>query len=503
MKLHHICVSLSGLAAVTLLSNPCLAQAPVSTVAPHASPPIERALDSIDADLIATDLYFMADDEMRGRNTVSQEQRIAARYIKARMQRLGFEPGAGDSFLYEYPLVGKTLERSKLAATLTIGDTARELAYGSDYTIAGRWAVADIENVGDIVYCGGGSKSEVEAAGVEGKWALCHYESGSVWRASSPASRAGAVGTILISTDGAEIGSVVPHFNATNTSVFDSRVSWPASGEQRRAWTPFPILALSDDLSAVLLADAPAIGTTLNAKLEAKRGMSEEPVAAENVCALWPGSDPQLKDEIIIISAHYDHVGASGGEIYNGADDNGSGTCGMLALAEALVEYGPMRRSVMLIWVSGEEKGLWGSRAWAQNPSLSEGQRAVANINIDMIGRNAPNVLYVTPSQKHDSYNGLTRLMEQFGAEEGFGNFPEGKKQGFDGLGSADDYYGRSDHAEFAKLDIPVCFLFAGTHEDYHRATDTVEKIDFDKIERVVRLVVKALDAMQGDDLGL
>ncbi|MBL7009273.1 MAG: M28 family peptidase, partial [Planctomycetes bacterium] len=264
-----------------------------------------------------------------------------------------------------------------------------------------------------------------------------------------------------------------------------------------------PILALSDALRASLLTGGPEVGALLDGRLRERRGASESPVAAENVCGLWPGSDPALRNEVILVSAHYDHVGASGELIYNGADDNGSGTSGLLALADALAEYGPMRRSVMLIWVSGEEKGLWGSKAWALRPSLPEGMRAVANINIDMIGRNAPQVLYVTPSSKHEGYNGLTRLMERFGAEEGFGGFPEGREQGFDGLGSADDYYGRSDHAEFAKLGIPVCFLFSGVHEDYHQATDTVDKIDFDKIRRVVRVVIKALDALQGEDLRL
>jgi len=162
-----------------------------------------------------------------------------------------------------------------------------------------------------------------------------------------------------------------------------------------------------------------------------------------------------------------------------------------------------MRRSVMLVWVSGEEKGLWGSKAWAENPSLPEGTHAVADLNMDMIGRNAPNVLYVTPSSKHKGYNGLTRLAERFGVEEGFGHFPEGIEQGFDGLGSADVYYQRSDHAEFAKLGIPVCFLFAGEHADYHQPGDTPDKIDYDKIHRVVRVIVRLLDALQADDMGL
>ena len=162
-----------------------------------------------------------------------------------------------------------------------------------------------------------------------------------------------------------------------------------------------------------------------------------------------------------------------------------------------------MRRSVLLIWVSGEERGLWGSRAWAQNHSLPEGYRAVANLNMDMIGRNAPDVLYVTPSSKHEGYNRLAVLANQFGIEEGFGDFPEAREQGFEGLGSGDAYYGRSDQAEFAKMDIPVCFLFAGEHEDYHQPTDTPDKIDCDKIRRVTRTVLKMLDALQTDELGL
>ena len=226
-------------------------------------------------------------------------------------------------------------------------------------------------------------------------------------------------------------------------------------------------------------------------------------VMVKNVCGLWPGSDPELSKEVLIVSAHYDHVGRQGGEIHNGADDNGSGTTGLLALAEALKEYGSMRRSVLLIWVSGEERGLWGSKAWAQDPSLPEGYRAVANLNMDMIGRNEPNVLYVTPSSKHEGYNGLTELAERFAAEEGFGDFPKGREQGFEGLGSADVYYSRSDHAEFAKMGIPVCFLFAGEHEDYHQHTDTPDKVDCDKIRRVARVMLKMLDALQADELAL
>ena len=493
----------AGIFALSLCASPAVAQSAVAPAAARTNAAVERALVNVDAGHIEADLRFIADDLMRGRDTTSTQQQIAARFIRARLQRIGFEPGAANGYLFEYPLNGKSLLRESLAADLTIGEQTQTLTYGKDYVIAGRWAVADLESDSKIVYCGAGTKEDFKSETLEGNWALCTYSGQNLWRIFSPARQAGAIGLLLITDPEAEVGSVVPHFKVSNSGAFEQRVSWPAEGNQRQQRPAFPILALSDEWKASLLADSPAVGSVLNSSLRDERKMIESDVVAENVCGLWPGSDPKLRNEVIIVSAHYDHIGVSGDNIYNGADDNGSGTCGMMALAEALVEYGPMKRSIMLIWVSGEEKGLWGSRAWAQNPSLAGDMKAVANINIDMIGRNAPKVLYVTPSSKHNAYNGLTQLMETFGAEEGFGDFAEGKKQGLNGLGSADDYYFRSDHAEFAKLGIPVCFLFAGVHEDYHRHTDTVDKIDFDKITRVVRMVIKGLDAMQGETLDL
>jgi Zn-dependent M28 family amino/carboxypeptidase len=216
-------------------------------------------------------------------------------------------------------------------------------------------------------------------------------------------------------------------------------------------------------------------------------------IDVENVCGFFPGSDSKLAKDVILVTAHYDHLGTQNGVIYNGADDNGSGTCGLMAIAEALSSHGPLRRSVMLIWVSGEEKGLWGSKAWSEKPWLPEDCHAIADINIDMIGRNAADKLLITPTKKRDKdYNGLVKLAEEFAPLEGF---PE--------LGSADDYYTRSDHYNFAKLGIPVAFLFSDVHEDYHKPTDKPEKIDTDKIRRVVRLVLRMLDGLQSDRLNL
>jgi Zn-dependent M28 family amino/carboxypeptidase len=152
-----------------------------------------------------------------------------------------------------------------------------------------------------------------------------------------------------------------------------------------------------------------------------------------------------------------------------------------------------MRRSVLLLWVSGEEKGLLGSQAWTKDPTLPAGSRAVCNLNVDMIGRNAPEKLLITPTKDLEEYNGLTRLAESLAPLEGF---PV--------LGSCDEYWERSDHMSFAhNLGIPVAFLFADIHEDYHQPGDDPEKIDCDKIRRVARLLVRMLDGLQADTLAL
>jgi Zn-dependent M28 family amino/carboxypeptidase len=240
----------------------------------------------------------------------------------------------------------------------------------------------------------------------------------------------------------------------------------------------------------------PALGTELDGSFAHTRKLvgDKGTVMVENVCGFWQGSDPVLRNEVIIVSAHYDHEGVkSDGQVMNGADDNGSGTSTLLALAEALVTNGAMRRSVMLMWVSGEEKGLWGSQAWTEHPWLPGDCRPVCDINIDMVGRNASDYLLITPTAARPEYNGLVKLAEEYAPLEGF---PK--------LGSCDSYWNRSDHANFAaNLKIPVTFIFSDVHADYHKPGDDPEKIDFDKIRRVTRLVLRMIAGLQDDKLAL
>jgi len=212
-------------------------------------------------------------------------------------------------------------------------------------------------------------------------------------------------------------------------------------------------------------------------------------VKGENVLGYIEGSD--LKNELIIITAHYDHLGKHDSLIFNGADDDGSGTVAALEIAEAFMlakkaGHGP-RRSVLVMPVSGEEKGLLGSKYYTDNP-IYPLENTVANLNIDMIGR---------LDDWHDTANyvyliGADRLSQELH------DISEQVNKEYIGLNldykfNEDDdpnrYYYRSDHYNFAKNNIPVIFYFNGVHEDYHKVTDTVEKIDFEKIQTITRLV--------------
>jgi Zn-dependent M28 family amino/carboxypeptidase len=193
------------------------------------------------------------------------------------------------------------------------------------------------------------------------------------------------------------------------------------------------------------------------------------------------GSDPRRKGEVVVFSAHMDHMGTRiDGDAFNGADDNASGTAGLLELAEAFANAEPPPRSVMFLAVSGEEEGLWGSHWFSENPTW-DGDKIVANVNIDMIGRVADlsgeRGISMTPSHRHAEYNTLVQTAARLAGAVGI-----------EQLTSGDTYYQRSDHYNFARKGIPVVFFCDGEHEDYHKVSDHADKLDFAKMERVTRL---------------
>jgi Zn-dependent M28 family amino/carboxypeptidase len=214
-----------------------------------------------------------------------------------------------------------------------------------------------------------------------------------------------------------------------------------------------------------------------------------------NVVAVLPGSDSVLKNTYIVFSAHMDHLGvgapnARGDSIYNGADDDASGTSAVVELAEAFASLSERpRRSLLFLTVSGEERGLLGSRYFSDHPPVPA-NALVADINIDMIGRNAPDMV-VGIGQEYSSLGATAQRVVQMHPELGLKVAPD--------PWPSEQLFFRSDHFNFARIQVPAIFFFAGLHEDYHQPSDEVEKIDADKAARIAKLIFY-LGASVADD---
>ncbi|MBD0401303.1 M28 family peptidase [Flammeovirga sp. EKP202] len=223
----------------------------------------------------------------------------------------------------------------------------------------------------------------------------------------------------------------------------------------------------------------------INAQFETRK------MPTENVLGFMEGTD--LKDEVLVVTSHYDHVGIINGEIHNGADDDGSGTTGLLeivnAFTQAKKEGNAPRRSILFMTVTGEEKGLLGSEYYSSHPIFPI-DNTIANLNIDMIGRGDaahsenPDFVYVIGADMLSSE--LHELHEQVAKKY----VPElDLDYTYNAKDDPNRYYYRSDHYNFAKHGIPVIFYFNGTHEDYHQPTDTVDKITFGPMAKRAKLV--------------
>src|SRR5215831_14143194 len=218
------------------------------------------------------------------------------------------------------------------------------------------------------------------------------------------------------------------------------------------------------------------------------------------IIAVLEGSDPALKNEYVAISAHYDHLGigtpVNGDAIYNGADDDGSGTAAVLALAEAFARGPRPKRTILFIWHCGEERFLWGSRYFTEHPTIPLNQ-IIADLNMDMIGRTRkeadanpankmlvkPGEIYVIGSKKMSTELGeISEAVNQSYLHLTF-NYQ------FDDPKDTSQLFSRSDHISYARKGIPIIFYYNGEHEDYHQPSDSVEKIDYQNMEKVARTV--------------
>ncbi len=482
-------------------------------------------------------LYHIASDEMAGRDTPSPGLDATAKYIAERLARWKLKP-AGDDGTYFQKI---ELRKSEFDRAATRAELAgRAFTVGTDFYPAG---LGGGEVEGPLVYAGHGwvvkskNVNAYEGLDVKDKIVVLAGTGSAPPGMTAPQVRALPSGdwedpTSYLRRHGAKGVVVVPanydrvmRFATNMMSRGSYRVARfvdEATGEDAAAKAPagpapvmiYPSQSMLDAIFAGEQATgadilqkgkegAPLKGFALSPskRLRLAVGLKTETAWTQNVVAVLEGRDKNLKNEYVAVGAHYDHVGVGrpddkGDTIYNGADDDGSGTTGVLAMAEAFAKGKRPKRSVLFVWHAGEEKGLWGSEYFTRYPTVPL-QSIVTQLNIDMIGRSraagdtkpanrmlsGPDEIYVIGSRMMST--------ELASWSEGVNNAYLNLKFNYhyDDPADTERLFYRSDHYNYAKVGIPIIFYFDGIHEDYHRPSDTPDKIDYQKMEKVTRTI--------------
>ena len=472
---------------------------------------------------------FLASDELAGRLTGSPGQALASKYIADHFNQLGLEP-LGDevdgkrTFVQHYGIARTTVAPdSKLhLGNLELADGfailgARPVAAKVDGTLRfvglGRTRGDAAEVTSDESLAGTipivlikPPRGRVDRAlSVEEKFGMSFQSFGQLGKTTKNLASKGAGAVIYLQvTDPMGLSDVLNYLSlAPGKDVLAPRFQGAEDGGMGMVASVLGgnsealSLVLSVPASAAVMAQlelAPeAVTKFLAGEGDIPQGKRDVPAKlqvtithddkaqASNVVAVLRGSDPALANEAIVYSAHMDHVGKRmDGDVFNGADDNASGSAGLLEIATAYAKGKEKpRRSIVFLSVSGEELGLWGSAYYANHPTWPI-DKIVADINTDMIGRSGlesgPLEVTVTPSNSHDMFSTLVRDAAGLAGELGV-TFTTGDK-----------YYTRSDHFNFARKGIPVVFFCSGEHPDYHQVTDHADQLDGAKMERIARL---------------
>lgn len=434
----------------------------------------DRVARSITAENLATHLGIIAHDSMRGRDTPSPELMETAEYIARQFESFGLEPGTPDGFLQLYPMTRiQPEEADRQRLRLTGPEGPIDLLFDADFFVQATSESASASGSLQLV------AGDEDMSAARGEVAVLLVTTANIrqvfgGRLRDAMREASPAGLIVVLDLPASRFNRFREFLGSERVVFGEAESdgIPVAFVARSSLPP----ALSDGLTSGSLPDG------WSAELEAAARISVE--WAPNTVGLVRGSDPELRDEYVLFTAHMDHVGVGrpvqGDSIYNGADDDASGTVTVIELARAFAELDPApRRSVIFLAVSGEEKGLLGSRYYAENPAYPL-DRTVANLNLDMVGRNWSDTIVVIGKDE----SSLGPQVERIAAAH-----PELDMAVIDDLWPEESFYTRSDHYNFARRGVPILFFFNGTHEDYHQPSDEADRIGYDKMARIGRLL--------------
>lgn len=482
----------------------------LSSFAQKLERPPADSIQSIDPTELRANLEFLTSPELGGRYTLSPSFPIAAKYLATRLEAYGYKGAANGSFFQVFDVTSAQVEPDKSSLSLTIKNEKTDYKYGAFYNngyVGGEVDApvvfvghgvssksqkyddyANIDVKGKIVMLVGGTPTGVEASKLE-----------SNEKSAEAAAAHGAVAVFHIPSKA--------YVDQMRKSTYRDRASERAflSLDQDKK---VPEVRLAPETAEVLLSlmgldlksvhDAETHHKALPAKeLDARAhlvlSVKQQKRTTQNVVGVLEGTDPNLKHEYVTFSAHYDHLktGADG-RIYPGADDDGSGTVSVLGIAKAMALHLP-KRSTLIIFHAGEELGLLGSEFNADYSPVVPISQMVTDLNIDMVGRNRDNnpknaeivdqnSIYVIGADKlskelNDIHERTNKDTEKLSLDYRLNDPNEPNR-----------FYFRSDHWNYAKHGVPIIFWFDGTGEDYHQPTDTIDKIDFQKMARVARL---------------
>ena len=472
----------------------------------------------ITAEQLRDYLFFIASDEMEGRRAPSRGLDLTAKFIAMNLSRWGLTPAGDDgTFLQMIELESSTLNTTAsfvevggrrfafgdgFLAAQTAGGGTGELIYASHGWVIPQQGIDPYEGIdvsGAVVVVTGSLPPGVGRDQIGGddvrRPAQYLSENGAAmmitvpnrrtlqrWeRSAQMAGRRGRTRVVGLDSGGMTLPSVTAS-EAMIEAIF-----------AHTAMTPETVMATAsgDNPGAPF-----ALGTTASFEID----VDTETVWTQNVVGIVEGTDADLKDEYVALGAHYDHVGignpVDGDAIYNGADDDGSGTTAMLAMAEAFAKGERPKRSILFVWHTGEEVGMWGSRYINEKPPVPPRQ-IVAALNIDMIGRSRPE------GDTNPANDELTGPNEVYVIGPGvqsaeLGEILDGVNESYlglefnrlyDAVDHPQRFFFRSDHINYARNGIPIAFFFSGVHEDYHRPSDHADKIDYEKMLKITRTI--------------
>lgn len=476
-------------------------------------PVFGQAIDADGSELKAN-LEYLSSGELMGRGTITEGERLASEFIAEKFRQYGVKPFGDDgTYFQKFPLL---LTSFTADSKIKIYSGGREKTFNvkDDFIIDVRRISDDKfqRTKSDIVFAGFGITApefgydDYKGLDVKGKTVLILDDEPlsndtaffrgpratrySFWGTKSRMARDnGAAGVIIIAPE-------------ETVKEWQRLSEWTLAGGLRYPEAPdvsnpvIPVVCILPEVAKMILDGEDQSYEEIDAAFnnsETMKGfevdkevafdliVKEEEQFSRNVIGIIEGTDPVLKNEYVSIGAHYDHVGVRNGEVYNGADDNASGTVSVMEVGRHLAEINNNKRSVILMLYSAEERGLYGSRFTAENSPYVKDM--IANINLDMVGRMSEDSLHSIGSGRLSSEFKI--LVEDVNQKTS--NFV--LDYVFDSENDPNRFYERSDHYNFAKQGIPIVFFFDNMNDDYHKPSDDAYKINYLKLEKVCELV--------------